>query len=75
MLNFCDFIQVYIFTTNHHLKVKNIRPCHIKGENLRHDHMLITVNIFSIKRKKSATRQENQLHLQSYNANFNAIMQ
>ena len=20
MLNFCDFIQVYIFTTNHHLK-------------------------------------------------------
>ena len=21
MLNFCDFIQVYIFTTNHHLKV------------------------------------------------------
>ena len=23
----------------------------IKGENLRHDHVLITVNIFSIKRK------------------------
>ena len=22
MLNFCDFIQVYVFTTNHHLKVK-----------------------------------------------------
>ena len=21
MLNFCDFIQVYVFTTNHHLKV------------------------------------------------------
>ena len=21
MLNFCDFIQVFIFTTNHHLKV------------------------------------------------------
>ena len=21
-LNFCDFIQVYVFTTNHHLKVK-----------------------------------------------------
>ena len=20
MLNFCDFIQVYLFTTNHHLK-------------------------------------------------------
>ena len=23
MLNFCDFIQVYIFTTNHHLKYKH----------------------------------------------------
>ena len=21
MLNFCDFIQVYVFTTNHHLKL------------------------------------------------------
>ena len=21
MLNFCDFIQVYVFTTNHHLNV------------------------------------------------------
>ena len=26
------------------------------GGNLRHDHVLVTVNIFSIKRKKSATR-------------------
>ena len=24
MLNFCDFIQVYVFTTNHHLKVRMI---------------------------------------------------
>ena len=23
MLNFCDFIQVYVFTTNHHLKYDN----------------------------------------------------
>ena len=22
MLNFCDFIQVYVFTTNHHLKIQ-----------------------------------------------------
>ena len=21
MLNFCDFVQVYVFSTNHHLKV------------------------------------------------------
>ena len=21
MLNFCDFIQVYVFTTNHHLNI------------------------------------------------------
>ena len=26
MLNFCDFIQVYVFTTNHHLKVFNFSP-------------------------------------------------
>ena len=25
MLNFCDFIQVYICTTNHHLKLVNRR--------------------------------------------------
>ena len=24
MLNFCDFIQVYVFTTNHHLNNMNI---------------------------------------------------
>ena len=24
MLNFCDFIQVYVFTTNHHLKGKQV---------------------------------------------------
>ena len=22
MLNFCDFILVYVFTTNHHLKIE-----------------------------------------------------
>ena len=27
------------------------KDCYIKGKNLRHDHVLITVNIFSIKRK------------------------
>ena len=24
MLNFCDFIQVFLFTTNHHLKLVKI---------------------------------------------------
>ena len=24
MLNFCDFIQVYVFSTNHHLKIISI---------------------------------------------------
>ena len=24
MLNFCDFIQVFVFTTNHHLKYRNL---------------------------------------------------
>ena len=29
MLNFCDFIQVFVFTTNHHLNIKinNIVKC------------------------------------------------
>ena len=26
MLNFCDFIQVFVFTRNHHLKVSSERP-------------------------------------------------
>ena len=26
MLNFCDFIQVYVFTTNHHLNVISSVP-------------------------------------------------
>ena len=25
MLNFCDFIQVYVFTTNHHLNICGIK--------------------------------------------------
>ena len=27
MLNFCDFIQVYVFTTNHHLKALAVKIC------------------------------------------------
>ena len=27
MLNFCDFIQVFVFTTNHHLNVKQAGVC------------------------------------------------
>ena len=30
---------------------KKIEAVRSKGENLRHDHMLITINMFSIKRK------------------------
>ena len=32
MLNFCDFIQVYVFTTNHHLKftMQNRGTCCLK---------------------------------------------
>ena len=25
MLNFCDFIQVYVFSTNHHLNITTVR--------------------------------------------------
>ena len=36
MLNFCDFIQVYVFTTNHHLKVPLIvlQLCKLSGLNV-----------------------------------------
>ena len=29
MLNFCDFIQVYVFTTNHHLNFQMKSPCYL----------------------------------------------
>ena len=48
------------------------KTIYTNGENLCHDKVLITINIFSIKRKLS-TRLENQLHLRSYKADFNAI--
>ena len=35
MLNFCDFIQDYVFTTNHHLKVHvHVFAILTKGVNL-----------------------------------------
>ena len=37
MLSFCDFIQVYVFTTNHHLKDKKegrIRMIYSIQENI-----------------------------------------
>ena len=33
MLNFCDFIQVYVFTTNHHLKLKTLHA--LDGDYLK----------------------------------------
>ena len=36
MLNFCDFIQVFVFTTNHHLKEIQVHhnfPNFYKGEH------------------------------------------
>ena len=33
MLNFCDFILVYVFTTNHHLNVK-LAGGHLYGKQL-----------------------------------------
>ena len=33
------------------VKIQCLLSIYIKGENLRHDHVLITVNTFSIKRK------------------------
>ena len=42
MLDFCDFIQVYVFTTNHHLKhcFASFKFLHqiLKEELRRHEH-------------------------------------
>ena len=32
MLNYCDFIQVFVFTSYHHLKVKAY--CHVLGNRV-----------------------------------------
>ena len=34
MLNFCDFIQVYVFTTNHHLKGYLMLKIRMSGDSL-----------------------------------------
>ena len=35
MLIFCDFIQVFVFTTNHHLKVAKTQRTKFTSENLK----------------------------------------
>ena len=40
MLNFCDFIQVYVFTTNHHLKKK--KKCKIQNTENGYSNGLFT---------------------------------
>ena len=35
MLNFCDFIQVYVFTTNHHLIATVLTSLHEVNDRYR----------------------------------------
>ena len=35
MLNVCDFIQVYVFTTNHHLNLLFILGIYVIGSHIR----------------------------------------
>ena len=35
MLNFCDFIQVFVFTTNHHLNCWLYRACFLHVRSIR----------------------------------------
>ena len=58
MLIFCDFIQVYVFTTNHHLKVvicgkyKNLNKIiEIKHISLKFHRLLIFVILHSLQCK------------------------
>ena len=37
MLNFCDFVQVYVFSTNHHLNLRT------KGEKIAHVDICVSI--------------------------------
>ena len=39
MLNFCDFIQVFVFTRNHHLNYQLLHENCVKTGHPWHDHM------------------------------------
>ena len=52
MLNFCDFIQVYVFTTNHHLKLQKcwfLHSAHIHSELI---YIHYTANVLYLLRPK-----------------------
>ena len=39
MLNFCDFIQVFVFTTNHHLNIKILFAILLHMEDVHNRHV------------------------------------
>ena len=52
MLNFCDFIQVFVFTTDHHLNEMDFRPAYIHV----HTHLLCI-------RIQNVLEKSNQTHM------------
>ena len=58
MLNFCDFIQVYVFTTNHHLNLallflSRLRPPKLLASTLcTYFHQMITAILIPAKEKR-----------------------
>ena len=45
MLNFCDFIQVYVFTTNHHLNlISSIEQIPVLVKFLSGQSVLVTMS-------------------------------
>ena len=55
MLNFCDFIQVFVFTPNHHLNINRTRS--FPGADIGSDHDLVMMT-FRVRLKKA--RKPNQ---------------
>ena len=45
MLNFCDFIQVYVFTTNHHLNYILLTVCICEKDSRRFIYIVIHTSI------------------------------
>ena len=65
MLNFCDIIQVFVFTTNHHIKTLNIPSIgidmlqQILQTKIRSDHLLFDLHIsYRIKLKNQPSLLE-----------------
>ena len=64
MLNFCDFIQVFVFTRNHHLKsVSSVPTASMFGFVEKSELKIVTVKFLRIGANRSEQTVETQTNL------------